>query len=169
MDGHIRWKGCWMSESCGNWGRSVLDAYDRQPSDVQPWRDGRMQGEGATAYIPDDGEPALKDSGQREHFPSGMVRDIRTGKGRYDLISPYALRRLARVYEAGAQKYDDYNWLKGAPYCRFVDSALRHIQQWQMGHTDEDHLANAAWNLFCILHFDSLGRSDLDDRRWSVE
>jgi hypothetical protein len=44
-----------MSEMCGC-GRSVLDAYDRQPSDVQPWRDGRMQGEGATAYIPDDGE-----------------------------------------------------------------------------------------------------------------
>jgi hypothetical protein len=47
-----------MSEMCGC-GRSVLDAYDRQPSDAQPWRDGRMQGEGASTYIPDDGEPAV--------------------------------------------------------------------------------------------------------------
>jgi hypothetical protein len=153
-----------MSESCGNCGRSVLDAYDRQPSDVQPWRDGRMQGEGAstswsprsTTYIPDDGEPALKDSGQREHFPSGMVRDIRTGKGRYDLISPYAKRRLAKIMEKGCAKYGERNWEQGAPADRFLDSCLRHLAQWQMGMTDEDHLGQAFWNLHCIVHFDEI-------------
>ena len=106
------------------------------------------------------------DSGERETFPSGMVRDTRTGKGRFDLISPYALLRLAQVYERGAVKYEEYNWLKGSSYMRFIDSALRHIQQWEMGMRDEDHLAAASWNLFCVMHFEETGRDDLDDRRW---
>src|SRR3954469_16270146 len=71
-----------------------------------------------------------KDSGARESFPTGMVRDTREGKGRFDLIPPIPLRRLAGVYERGAAKYDDNNWKKGAPYSRFLDSALRHINTW---------------------------------------
>lgn len=106
----------------------------------------------------------LMDSGNREHFRSGMVRDIREGKGRYDLISPYALKRLADVYERGCQKYDDRNWEKGAPFCRFLDSALRHIEQYLMREGQEDHLAQAAWNLFAVMHFEETGRADLDDR-----
>ena len=112
----------------------------------------------------------IHDSGKREEFPSGMVRDRREGKGRYDLISPFALRRLAGVYERGAVKYDERNWEKGAPYCRFLDSALRHIEQYLARETDEDHLAQAAWNLFAIMHFEELGRTDLDDRpKWERE
>lgn len=106
----------------------------------------------------------MKDSGERENFPSGMVRDTREGKGRYDLISPYALRRLALVYEKGARKYADRNWEKGAPFGRFLDSALRHIQQFLMGMEDEDHLGHAAWNCFAVMHLQDLGRVDLDDR-----
>lgn len=112
----------------------------------------------------------IHDSGTREEFPSGMVRDRREGKGRYDLISPFALRRLAGVYERGARKYADRNWEKGAPFGRFLDSALRHIQQYMVGKADEDHLAQAAWNLLCIMHFEELGRTDLDDRpKWERE
>lgn len=104
------------------------------------------------------------DSGRREHFRSGMVRDVREGKGRFDLISPFAIKRLAQVYERGAAKYDDRNWEKGAPYCRFLDSALRHINQYLSRETDEDHLAQAAWNLLAIMHFEEVGRTELDDR-----
>ena len=112
----------------------------------------------------------IHDSGRREEFPSGMVRDRREGKGRYDLISPFALRRLAGVYERGAVKYDERNWEKGAPYCRFLDSALRHIEQYLARETDEDHLAHCRWNLLCIMHFEELGRTDLDDRpKWERE
>jgi len=104
----------------------------------------------------------LKDSGERETFESGMVRDTRVGKGRFDLISPIALRRLALIYEAGAIKYDSRNWEKGAPISRFIDSALRHINQFKEGKRDEDHIAQACWNLFCVLHFDE-ARPDLND------
>jgi len=96
----------------------------------------------------------LKDSGEREEFKSGMVRDTRVGKGRFDLISPLALQRLAMIYEKGAIKYDDRNWEKGSSFSRTIDSAFRHIVQYMMGMKDEDHLAQAAWNLFAVMHLE---------------
>jgi hypothetical protein len=106
---------------------------------------------------------AIQDSGQREEFTTGAVRDIREGKGRFDLVSPFALMRLAKWYEAGAKKYSERNWEKGMPFSRFLDSALRHLIKYQMGMSDEDHLAAAAWNVFAIMHFEELGRIDLND------
>jgi hypothetical protein len=67
-----------------------------------------------------------------------------------------ALIRLARIYEKGAVKYDDRNWEKGQPLSRYLDSALRHLIQWQLGHEDEDHLAQAAWNVFSLIHTDEM-------------
>jgi hypothetical protein len=94
-----------------------------------------------------------KDSGQRESFGTGAVRDLRGGKGRYDLLSFLALDRIAGVYERGAAKYSDRNWEQGIPVSRNIDSALRHISQFMLGLEDEDHLAQAAWNLMAALHF----------------
>ena len=94
----------------------------------------------------------VKDSGQREQFETGSVRDTREGKGRFDLIPPYPLLRLARHYEAGAKKYGDWNWTKGQPLARYLDSALRHINNFLSGCREEDHLSAAAWNIFGIIH-----------------
>lgn len=93
-----------------------------------------------------------KDSGKREEFKTGSKRDTREGKGRYDLISPIAIRRIAGVYERGAQKYGDRNWEKGQPLSRYLDSALRHTFQVLEGKVDEDHAAQAAWNLLAYIH-----------------
>jgi len=104
-----------------------------------------------------------KDSGKRESFgEGGAVRDVREGKGRYDLISAAAIRRLAGVYERGAAKYADRNWEKGIPISRCIDSALRHTFQYLDGQDDEDHLAQAAWNLLACIHFEEK-RPDLQD------
>jgi len=105
----------------------------------------------------------LKDSGKREDFKSGAVRDSREGKGRYDLVTPFGLKRLAIIMEKGAIKYEDRNWEKGMEFSRLLDSAERHLEQFKMGLTDEDHLAQAAFNVFAIIHFQELGRIDLDD------
>jgi len=106
----------------------------------------------------------MKDSGQREQHPSGAVRDIRTGKGRYDLISPLALHRLAIVYEKGAVKYADRNWEKGMNLSRYIDSALRHTNQALEGRTDEDHLAQATWNLFAAMHMQEMIKRGLQPK-----
>lgn len=97
-----------------------------------------------------DGPFVLKDSGQREEFPTGSRRDTRSGKGRFDLIPTMALRRLAAVYEKGALKYGDGNWQKGQPLSRYVDSAMRHLVCAAEGKEDEDHLFHAVWNLIAL-------------------
>jgi hypothetical protein len=97
-------------------------------------------------------EHALKDGGERETCSSGMMREPENDRGRFDLISPIFLRRLAVLYERGALKYADRNWEKGMPFSRFFNSAMRHMNQFQEGHRDEDHLIQAAWNLSCIVH-----------------
>lgn len=96
----------------------------------------------------------LKNGGKRQKYKSGMIRDMRIGKGRFDLISPFGLLRLARIYEKGAEKYEARNWEKGAPFSTFIESALRHIVQYMMGMDDEDHLGQAAWNVFSIMHLE---------------
>lgn len=95
--------------------------------------------------------PTVKDSGVRESFPTGSVRDTRAGKGRYDLLPTRALRRVARHFEAGAIKYGDRNWEKGQPISRYLDSALRHTFNHLEGQRDEDHLAAAAWNILAAI------------------
>lgn len=95
---------------------------------------------------------AVRDSGTREEFATGSVRDTREGKGRYDLITPLGLRRLAVHYENGAKKYGDRNWEKGQPVSRFLDSAARHLFAYLAGARDEDHLAAAAWNVMGAMH-----------------
>jgi hypothetical protein len=97
-------------------------------------------------------ELKLKDSGNRENYESGAMRDNGTGKGRFDLVACQGLLRLSRLYEAGAKKYSDRNWEKGMNISRYVDAAMRHLTKYLAGCDDEDHLAAVAWNVFCIMH-----------------
>lgn len=94
-----------------------------------------------------------KDSGDRQGFDSGAVRDVSTDKGRFDLLPPLAIRRLALLYERGSLKYADRNWEKGMPTSRMADSMLRHAFQVLEGVDDEDHLAAVAWNALGIIEF----------------
>lgn len=106
----------------------------------------------------------INDGGERISYGEDKaIREPSVGKGRYDLISPFATRRLAEWYELGAQKYADRNWEKGIPFSRCVDSAKRHLDKYVMGMTDEDHIAAAVWNLFAIMHYQELGMVELDD------
>lgn len=91
---------------------------------------------------------SVADSGKRQEFETGSVRDTREGKGRYDLIPYEPHRRLAVHYENGAKKYGDRNWEKGQNLMRFLDSATRHLEELKAGFTNEDHAAAAIWNLY---------------------
>jgi hypothetical protein len=98
----------------------------------------------------------VKDSGKRQEFKTGSVRDTNIGKGRYDLISPLMLQRLAKHFENGATKYGDRNWEKGQPLSRYFDSAVRHLYKHLEGMRDEDHLAAAVWNVGAMIHTEEL-------------
>lgn len=99
---------------------------------------------------------AYGDSGNRTDYGTGALRDRPEGKGRFDLLSPYALLRMALRCEIGAVKYGDgRNWEKGLPISNFIDSAMRHICQYVMGDDSEDHIGAALWNLMCICHMEA--------------
>lgn len=101
-----------------------------------------------------------KDSGAREEYASGMVRDTQDEKPRFDLLLvdglPYQdqfLTRFASLLERGARKYGEANWTcanSDEELQRFRSSALRHMFQWACGERDEDHGAAVAFNLMAF-------------------
>lgn len=76
----------------------------------------------------------VKDSGTREQFSGGMVRDTTQGKSRPDLIRDGPMyQRWINHLTAGAVKYEARNWMKAAgqqEYERFLESADRHFHIW---------------------------------------
>lgn len=110
------------------------------------------------------------DSGKREVFNGGAQRDIQDGKPRFDLIPPLALKRVADLYSRGAKKYDEWNWSKSMPYSRLYSSGFRHLMQFAMGDKTEDHLSAVVFNILAIIHFQEMGRKDLDDMpKWEKQ
>lgn len=106
----------------------------------------------------------IDDGGERISYGDGKaIREPSDGKGRYDLITPFGIQRLAKWYELGAQKYANRNWEKGIPFSRCIDSAKRHLDKFIMGMNDEDHLAAVIWNVMAIIHYEELGMTELDD------
>jgi hypothetical protein len=94
-----------------------------------------------------------------------------TGKLRYDLIPPEALRGLAHVYTLGAQKYADRNWEKGILYGRIYAALMRHLEQWRLGEDNDPdnaqrHLDSVVWNAVALATYEARGLGPvLDDLR----
>lgn len=98
-----------------------------------------------------------KDSGERQQYPTGMVRDTNEGKPRFDLLIPKGIAyeeamitRWAALLARGAEKYTERNWEKASTveeYERFKESAFRHFIQWHMDEVDEDHGSAVFFNI----------------------
>lgn len=92
-----------------------------------------------------------------------------SGKLRYDLLEPYAIQELVRVFTKGAEKYTANNWLKGGMnYSRMLGSLKRHIAAFEQGEDIDketlcSHMAHAAWNALGIISY-SKYFPELDDR-----
>ncbi len=95
----------------------------------------------------------IKDSGNRQEFESGAVRDMSKGKGRMDLVPWSAIIEVSKHCEAGAQKYGEHIIDKGVPLDSLMDSGARHLAKYIAGHDDENHLRAACWNLLWALEF----------------
>ncbi|GHT42949.1 hypothetical protein FACS189443_6450 [Planctomycetales bacterium] len=97
-------------------------------------------------------KPTMADSGKREQFSTGAVRDTADGKSRADLISPFAMERLGEWLRLGAEKYTERNWEQGIPISRSIASLYRHLLKFQQGRQDEDHIAAVMCNAMMIIH-----------------
>lgn len=93
----------------------------------------------------------IKDSGERRHFDTGSQRDTSEGKGRFDLLQWMAIIGVAKVMEAGANKYNERNWELGQAMSVYLSSAIRHLLKWCLNWKDEPHLEQCIWNLLCML------------------
>jgi len=163
-----------------------------------------------------DNEPKMHDSGKRQQFEGGAVRDTADGKPQYNLISPfvwefiqdepedkddqnntelilktlgidtsnyllyrdiehikrafkfmaeiYGTDRLCRWLELGAQKYSRFNWTKGMPITRCLDSLGRHISK--IKKTNEDHIAAIMCNLMFIIHYHECMKLKISPDTW---
>ena len=106
-------------------------------------------------------EFVVKDSGVREEFKSGMMRDTGKGKVRYNrvLAGPMFARWAAHL-EKGAVKYPDVspgvaNWTLGdgpLELQRAKESAFGHFIDWLEGKEDEDHAAAVFFNINLAEH-----------------
>jgi hypothetical protein len=101
-------------------------------------------------------EFTIKDSGTREVYTSGMVRD--TANGKTNFLKPLdgpMFERWAVHLTKGAVKYPDVavgiaNWTMAAgepELQRAKESAMRHFIQYMRGDNDEDHAAAVFFNI----------------------
>jgi len=81
------------------------------------------------------------------------------GKLRYDLLEPYAIQELVKVFTEGAKKYSDFNWIDGGmDYTKMLASLKRHIAAFELGEdidpeTKCHHMAHAAWNALALVSY----------------
>lgn len=81
------------------------------------------------------------------------------GKTRFDLLEPYAVEQLAKVFTAGARKYADNNWLEHPmAWSRIIASLYRHLNTFQQGEdydkeTGLPHAAHVAWNAMALVSY----------------
>lgn len=106
-----------------------------------------------------------------------------SGKIRFDLLEPYAIEQLAKVFTAGAAKYSDNNWIhNGMSWSKMIASMKRHISEFEKGndydfdencegcksgncssHTNLLHAAHIAWNAMGLISY-SKYHPEKDDR-----
>lgn len=102
----------------------------------------------------------IKDSGDRQEYSSGMVREGEGDRPMFSLLFPkdvpYAdtfLTACANHLAKGAKKYSVRNWESAnteEEEERFCSSLLRHTIQAVLGEDDEDHYAAAFFNLLAL-------------------
>ena len=134
-------------EICDNCGKILFDP-NVTPNDCPGFK--------PTGRYKNMSDYQIKDSGKREEFSGGMVRDTNENKIDYtNVLHGPMFKRWAQHLTKAKAKYPDQapgvpNWTlaKGeAEYHRFRESALRHFIQWWEGNVDEDHAAAVFFNI----------------------
>ena len=71
---------------------------------------------------------------------------------RFDLVPPRALRRLAAVYEEGAQVYGPSTYVfSNIMFSNVINHMYNHLTLYEEGDRSEDHLAKCAWAFMTLM------------------
>ena len=95
----------------------------------------------------------MHDSGERTSQETGAQCDPSHMQAAMELLSPYSLYDLATWLGKGADKYAPRNWEKGILFSVCIGKLERHLQQYIMGKTDEDHLSAVGFWWHALAHF----------------
>lgn len=111
----------------------------------------------------------MRHSDSKTEFETGAYRDSDDGKGRHSLVSSVLMHRLGVHLGKGEDHYGTYNYLKGMPFLRTMDSLLHHAFLWLAGDEEEDHLAAIVANSQFLMDFEAMIANgalptSLDDR-----
>jgi|SRR6185436_2684953 len=88
----------------------------------------------------------------------GLAMRFDSGKPMHELIPPFAINELAKIYEMGAKKYAPNNWRKGMKWSRVIASLKRHLNYIESGEDfDKEsnlyHAAHIIWNAVTLLEY----------------
>lgn len=76
---------------------------------------------------------------------------------RFDLIPPCVERRLAAIYEEGAQKYGEAKYIEQPlPESVIWNHIKNHENLWLSGDRSEDHLAKVMWGIATLMNMEEM-------------
>jgi hypothetical protein len=100
----------------------------------------------------------VQDSGKRQDFETGAVRDTNEGKGRFDLISPVGMRLLAEDY--------NYKWQDGSfSTSALLNETLFDVNLYMEGFRDVNYLTRAAGRCMASAHIECMAFNGLMDKK----
>lgn len=96
-----------------------------------------------------------------DYLPYGKHVELFLTSGRVDhlqtmlqeIFREHGIERLCHWLELGSKRYSEWNWAKGMPVSRCLDSLGRHLLAIRNGLVDEDHVAAACCNICFIVHY----------------
>jgi hypothetical protein len=107
---------------------------------------------------------------EKKTYKSGATRSADVEGVRYDLVPAEGVEAVARAMYEGAINHGDHNWKKGLKHSVYVNHALRHINLFMQGKSDEDHIGHALANLMMLVwndkhlpEFNDLGMDNWED------
>jgi hypothetical protein len=105
-------------------------------------------------------------SDELRDFGNGATRSKDADGERYDLISPFALQRVAKIMSEGALTHGPSNWRLGIPIDMTLNHLERHLQLWKMERWTgekigpDDHISKVIWGAMAIAHYIDAGPVD---------
>ena len=96
-----------------------------------------------------------------------------TEKPRPELLPVGASLLIAEVFTFGAEKYGDWNYMKGMKWMRLYGALLRHMYAWVAGRDSDpesgkSHLAHAGCCIMMLLEYEARGIGEDDRPKVSV-